>query len=115
MFKPVTALLAACCILSAGAARAEELREMQGGSVAMATVMGSVYYTEQGNDYRVVATLSTGADSTPVRVIASLRPGQAVTLSVPGNAGAKEETVSLIRTDNGLMVSSANAQSVVTN
>jgi len=102
MLKQIITLLAACCLL-------------QGGSVAIGAVMGSIYYTEEGSDYRVVATLSTSSDSTPVRVIARLRPGQIITLSVPGLAGAQEQAVSLIRTGNRLMISDAGAHSVATN
>jgi hypothetical protein len=115
MRKQITALVAACCLLSAGAAGAEELREMQGGSIAIGAIMGSVYYTDQDGDYRVVATLSTASDNTPVRVVARLRPGQMITLSVPGFAGAPEQSVSLTRTNNRLMISNGGARSVATN
>lgn len=91
-------------VLMTGAAVAEELGVAQGGSVSIGQVQASVYYTATPEGFRVVATLANGAETTPIRVIATLRPGQTVTLSVPGPAGTAPQEVFLTRTDDRLIL-----------
>lgn len=81
MFK--TALFAATALLSAGAAHAEDLRPSAGHTIELATASGSVYYTKEAEGFRVVATLSGSEGAAPVRFIATLADGQAVTVSIP--------------------------------
>jgi hypothetical protein len=45
------------------------------------------YTVEQGGAFRVVTTIAVGEDATPVRTIATLQPGQAASVSVPGPFG----------------------------
>lgn len=91
--------------LAAGAASAEELRPMQGGSIAMSGVNGIVYYTECAEGYRVIATLA-GEEGAPIRMVATLQPGQSVTLSVPHAPGVPADEVQLLRSGDRLLVSS---------
>ena len=88
------ALLAVC--LSNGA-QAEELQPIQGRSIALGPVNGMAYYTNDAAGSRVVATLSSGEGSTPVRVVATLAAGQSVTLSVPHGVGEPATEVTFSR------------------
>ena len=77
------AILASCAVAAsfvAGGVHAETLKPIQGGSIDLGTLAGIAYYTVEPEGYRLVATL--GSD-TPVRFVATLAPGQSVTLSTP--------------------------------
>jgi hypothetical protein len=85
----MTRVTSAAVLFIAGAlslaARAEDLREIQGKSLHLGDASGVAYYTVQGQGYRLVVTLA-GQDSTPVRFESTLLPGQKVTMSMPGSA-----------------------------
>ena len=85
------------------AARAEELREIQAKSLQFGDVSGVAYYTVQGQGYRLVVTLA-GQDSTPVRFESTLLPGQKVTMSMPGSAGANARKIEFSRQGDHLLV-----------
>ena len=95
----VTTILAA---LVATAASAEELRPIEAKSISLGDVSGIAYYTVQPDGYEVVATLATAETATPVRFVATLTPGQRVTLSVPAGPGAPEVRVDISRVGDRL-------------
>lgn len=68
---------------------------MQGASVRLGPVNGVVYYTQESDGYRVVATLAETPQTAPVRFIAVLQDGQEAILSVaqPPARPALEATV----------------------
>lgn len=101
--RPVAlALLAALAL--AGAARGAEVQPLAGTPVTLGPVSGTAFYTAGEGGFRVVATLAQGVDGVPVRVVATLAPGQAVTLSVPGKAGEEPTAVELARDGDRLLV-----------
>ena len=77
--------LAYACSLAAlmGTGHAGELLPMHAQSIALGQVTGIAYYTVEADGYRVVATLASGAESTPIRYVATLISGQSIVLSVP--------------------------------
>ena len=60
-------------------------------------INGIACYTNDAAGSRLVATLSSGEGSTPVRVVATLASGQSVTLSVPHGVGEPATTVTFSR------------------
>jgi hypothetical protein len=79
-----TILAAAFALVSIGAARADELRPIEGRSIHLGEVSGVAYYTVERDGFRVVAALAHGEAGTPVHIEAVLAPGQSVVLSTPG-------------------------------
>jgi hypothetical protein len=104
-------LLAATAVVAATtiAARADgPLRPIQGKSIDLGAVSGTVYYTVEQDGYRVVATFGErGEGATPVRLEALLAPGQSVTLSTPRGPGQPAEAVEITRQANALVVHKA--------
>ena len=96
-----TVLASGCLALLAAwlasGAQAEELQPVQGRSIALGPINGIAYYTNDAAGSRLVATLSSGEGSTPVRVVATLASGQSVTLSVPHGVGEPATTVTFSR------------------
>jgi hypothetical protein len=106
MSHRIAASLAAALVLAAGSAGAQDLRPAQGGSISLGPLNGIVYYTEAQEGYRVVATLSDGRNTTsPIRLVATLQPGQEMTLSVPHMPGVPADEVHLRRQGDHLVVS----------
>jgi hypothetical protein len=85
-----SAFLVACAvaiILVQGGVRAESIRPIEGRRIDLGTFGGVVYYTVKPDGYRLVVTLSPSGAETPVRFVATLAPGQSVTLSTPRKLG----------------------------
>ncbi|MEY9195689.1 hypothetical protein ABIA16_000805 [Sinorhizobium fredii] len=59
-------VLAALCV-TASSAFAGELEALQGESIDLGAYHGVVYYTEAGDDFRVVTTIAEGEAGSPVR------------------------------------------------
>lgn len=102
------ALLFATCLVG-GAALAEELQPIQGRSIALGPVNGMAYYTNDAAGSHLVATLSSGEDSTPVRVVATLASGQSVSLSVPHGVGEPATQVTFSRQGEHVFVTDGTA------
>ena len=90
-------------VLAAGGVRAEILGPIEGKTINLGTIGGTIYYTIHSDGYRVVATL--GTDS-PVRFIATLSPEQSIVLSVPRGLGEAASQVRILRHDERLLVDS---------
>ncbi len=99
------ALLAACLV---GGAQADELQPIQGRSIALGPVNGVAYYTNDAAGSRLVATLSSGEGSTPVRIVTTLVAGQSVTLSVPHGVGEPATEVTFSRQGDHVFVTDAS-------
>lgn len=89
-----------------GAADADELRPMQGRQIDFGAVSGVVYYTLEGDGFRVVATLVEG-EGTPLRIEAVLAPGQSLRLSIPHERGVAPEVVEIRCRDDRILVQAA--------
>ena len=84
------ALLIACAIavvLLAGGVRANSVRPIEGKPIDLGTFGGIAYYTVTPDGYRLVVTMMPSGTQTPVRFVATLAPGQSVTLSTPRALG----------------------------
>jgi hypothetical protein len=87
----------AAALLPATGLAAAELTPGRGASIALGDVSGVAYYTAEPDGYRVVATLAAGENTTPIRFVAVLQPGQKAVVSVPGKPGANETAVEIAR------------------
>ncbi len=95
------AVLIAC---SAGDLHAQELLPIQSRTIAMGSVSGAAYYTNDAAGSRLVATLGGEEASVPVRVVATLAASQSVTLSVPASVGKPAVEVTFSRRDGRVFV-----------
>ena len=82
-------IAAVCLVLATFPAVAEEVLPGEGKSLLLNDLTGVVYYTISDAGYVVVATFA------PLRVTATLRPGQSMEISVP-NALGEAPTAMLI-------------------
>lgn len=105
-------LMVAAALIVASGAQAAELGPAQGQTVVLGKVTGVVYYTPAPQGYRVVATFASGTD-TPVRFIATLRPDQSVTVSVPRGPGQSPLEAVLSRHGDRLSVTSEAPRTLV--
>ncbi|MFO1047253.1 MAG: hypothetical protein U1E52_05055 [Geminicoccaceae bacterium] len=95
-----TSLLAAPGV----AVHADELSPIAARTFAAGPVSGTAYYTVEKDGYRVVATLSAGEDAQPLRVEATLAPGQNITVSTPREVGVAPDRVEIARENDTLVV-----------
>ena len=104
MFQRFGVLAAAAALVFASNAHAGGLKPIEARSFSLGTVTGIVYYTPDASGYRVVATMMDAADGTVMRFIATLGPGQSMTLSTPRDAGEPAIAVQLVRRGDGLFL-----------
>ena len=102
-----TALLALSALLSASAAQAGEIKPLAAQSVVLEDASGVVYYTKESEGFRVVATMSAVEGAAPVRFVATLADGQAVTVSIPAEAGKAPRELEISRDGDVLTVGDA--------
>lgn len=88
--------------LVAGAACADELTSVQGGSIDLGTYQGVVYYVDEGDDFRVVTTLASADGGMPLRFVVMLSENEHFVISVPGEADGKERPLDISRSDGKL-------------
>lgn len=93
----------------AGPAGAAELAPGSGHSIQLTAFEGVVYYTMEQDGYRVVATLASGADTHPIRMISTLLPGQSAIVSVPRSDGRPPLEFKVLRDGDTLIVTDAIA------
>jgi hypothetical protein len=103
MLKRSTLVLSAS-LLAVFGTQAAELKPGHGHSLSLGEVRGSLYYVMDGSDLRMVATLSADEQSTPVRVIATLAPGQMMVLSSPGPVNKAAAEAQIVREGDRLLV-----------
>jgi hypothetical protein len=88
-----------------GSAHASELTPIEGLSVKLANVAGNAYYTIEKDGYRVVTTLASSEEATPVRFIATLLSGQKVIVSIPRAFGQSAVELEIKRIEDRVFVS----------
>ena len=101
MFRFIS--LAALC-LAAAPVHANGLAALQAGTIDVGGFHGIVYYTQEHDGYRVVATISNGETGLPIRFEATLTEGQKLSISVPGNLGEQSQVVQISRATGMLVV-----------
>jgi hypothetical protein len=97
--------LASFCAFASVATDAQELLARRGQTVALGVIDASVYYDETGGDFRLVATIAEPLGGVPIRLVANLKLGQGLSISVPAQAGKPVTEVRLTHTQNGLDIS----------
>lgn len=107
--------LFAALALVATTAQAVEMRPMQATSISLGEVTGIAFYTVAGDGFEVVATLAAGEAGTPMRVVATLVPGQKMRVSVPQAAGLDPLEVELVRVGDSLYVNGPAAPAAIVN
>src|SRR5215469_1276603 len=106
----LSAMLAAVAAVAvAGTLHAGPLEPIAAHNVDLGALAGVAYYTVEPNGFRLVATLLARGTDTPFRFVATLAPGQRVTLSVARNIGEPTAEVHFIRRGEELLVYSADA------
>ena len=97
--------LALCTIgMMVGSASAAELTPLQGGSLDIGTYRGVVYYTEEGDDFRVVTTIASQEGGEPVRFVAILAKNEHLLISVPGKVGETPQVFDIGRVEGKLLL-----------
>jgi hypothetical protein len=100
----------AALVAAAAPAHAGELAPYGGESIELGSIRGVTYYTESPSGYRVVTTLADGEAGLPVRFEATLADKQRLTISVPGNLGAKSEALEISRAGDRLILTRPQAR-----
>jgi hypothetical protein len=103
--KMQSASLVALCAFASVAANAQQLLERPGQTVTLGVIGASVYYDETRGDFRLVATIDEPLGGIPIRLVASLKLGQGLSISVPAPAGKPVTEVRLTHTQGGLDIS----------
>ena len=101
--KRLIPLVSALSLISL-TATAQELRPLQNYSVHFGAVSGSVYVDKTDANPRLVATLSSGQDTVPVRFVTTLATGQSTTVSVPRGLGEPALEVTFVRRGDQVFV-----------
>ena len=95
---------AAAGLMIAGMAQASELAPMAGKSIELENISGVAYYTVEADGYRVVATVASSEDATPVRFTTTLAAGQKTVISVPRALGLSAVSVEISRVGDRVIV-----------
>ena len=103
MLQPVA--LVTLCASAMAAANAQELLARPGQTIALGVICASVYYDETGGNFRLVATITEPLGGIPIRLVASLKLGQGLSISVPAQPGEPVTQVRLTHTQGGLDIS----------
>src|SRR5215831_8368782 len=90
-------LAAAAAIAVTGTLHADPLQPIAAQKVDLGTLAGVAYYTVEPDGHRLVVTLQAPQTDTPFRFVATLAPGQAVTLSAARGVGEPAAEVHFIR------------------
>src|SRR5262245_46913239 len=96
--------LALACMALPGVSVAGELAPGNAHSVHLDRFDGVVYYSVEQDGYRVVATLASGADALPIRLVSTLAPGQRLVISVPRSADQPPVAFEILRNGEALLV-----------
>ncbi|MCJ2079810.1 hypothetical protein [Methylobacterium sp. J-090] len=103
-FRTFAAAAALAAALT-GAASAETIKPLDGGSINLGDLAGVAYYTPEPKGYRVVVTLARTDAARAIRFETVLASGQSVTLSTPQEFGTAADTVEISRTGDTVAVS----------
>jgi len=106
-----SALLAAAAAMAVtGTLHADPLQPIQAQKVDLGTLAGIAYYTVEREGYRLVVTLEAPPTDTPFRFVATLAPGQAVTLSAARSVGEPPVELHFVRDGERLLVNGGGSQ-----
>jgi hypothetical protein len=97
--------LVTLCASATAMANTQPLVARPGQTVALGVIGASVYYDETGGIFRLVATIAEPLGGIPIRLVATLQVGQALSISVPAQSGKPVTEVRLTHTQGGLDIS----------
>lgn len=95
-------------------AYAAELKPMAGQSVDLGAFHGVVYYTGEGDEYRVVATMADGRNGEVIRVSTALADNQSASISMPAEAGKAAPSLEISRAGNKVFLVAPGDATVIT-
>jgi hypothetical protein len=93
------------CLATTGFAAAGELAPATGHSIHLGRFTGAIYYTMEEDGYRVVATLASGPEDSPIRFVSTLGSGHRMLISVPQGVGEPSLEFEVVRYGDALLVS----------
>jgi hypothetical protein len=99
--------------LAAAPVHAGELAALKAESIELGGYRGVVYYTNEHDGYRVVATIAESESGPPVRFVVTLGESQGITISVPGEVGALGQELRISRAAGKLHIISRVAPGVL--
>jgi hypothetical protein len=105
--SPLLAVVAAIAVSST--LHADPLQPIQAQRVDLGALAGVAYYTVEPDGHRLVVTLQARESDPPFRFVATLAPGQAITLSVARNVGEPAAEVRFVRQGEQLWVNGGTA------
>src|SRR5215470_16049856 len=105
--SPLLAAVAAIAVSST--LQADPLQPIQAQRVDLGALAGVAYYTAEPDGHRLVVTLQAREADAPFRFVATLAPGQSVTLSVAREVGVPPAEVRFIRHGDQLSVNGGSA------
>jgi hypothetical protein len=94
----------AALLLGAMPVSAAELKPLDAGSFDVGAYHGIVYFSDEQDGYRVVATIANGETGLPVRFEATLTPTQNLSISVPGKLGEQSRVFTISRAGTALVI-----------
>ena len=94
--------------LAASPLHAGELSAMAGENIDLGRFQGVVYFTNENDSYRVVATIADGEAGLPVRFSTTLAEDQSATISVPGKLGEAGYSLEIARSGDKIVVTEAD-------
>jgi hypothetical protein len=99
---PLLAAVAAIAVSST--LHADPLEPIQAQKVDLGALAGVAYYTVEPDGHRLVVTLQAPGSDSPFRLVTTLAPGQAVTLSVARSVGEPAAEMHFVRHGEQLSV-----------
>lgn len=94
---------------------AAELIPMAGESIDLGKFHGVVYYTDEGDEFRVVTTVAGGEDGSALRFSTMLAENQSATISVPGDEiGKVGQSLTISRSGDTVFVGEPENLSAIT-
>ncbi len=82
----------------------EDLSQNQARTVDLGKIRGVAYFVPERDGYRVVTTLAQGDGETAIRFVATLKPDQKVTITVPGPLDGREATIEIARHGDAVVI-----------
>jgi hypothetical protein len=84
--------------------QAGEITDLQAESIDVGDFHGIVFYTDEHDGYRVVATIAQGETGLPVRFEATISETQKLSISVPRKLGERSHVIEISRAGGKLLV-----------
>jgi uncharacterized protein (DUF1684 family) len=102
-------LAAVAAVTVTGTLYADPLKPIQAQKIDLGALAGVAYYTAEPDGHRLVVTLQAHTSDAPFRFVATLAPGQSVTLSVASEVGVPPTEVRFVRHGDQLSVNGGSA------